>query len=119
MKASEFNTSNYLNAETARELAGHTFTIYEVTAEQIRDQRKMVIGLEGVERGIVANRTNREAIVEAYGDDTDGWIGKSVRLDITKVMFEGRRTNSILLTPVDTPAGQNDIDGEPKKKPRR
>lgn len=100
MKASEFNTSNYLNATIAKEYEGRTLTIYEVTAETIRDVRKMAIGFENVEKMLVVNKTNREILAEAFGDDTITWVGKTVRLDIVKVMFDGQRTNSIALTPV-------------------
>lgn len=99
MKASEFNTSNYLNAQTAKEYEGKTLTIYEVKAETIRDIRKMTIGFENVEKLLVVNKTNREILAESYGDETTAWIGRRVRLDIVKVMFEGKRTNSISLTP--------------------
>jgi hypothetical protein len=101
MKASEFNTSNFLNAVSATEYAGKTLKIYEVNAEIIRDVRKMTIGFEGIEKTLVVNKSNREILVEAYGDETAGWIGRSVRIDIVKVMFEGKRTNSISLSPVE------------------
>lgn len=101
MKASEFNTSNFLNAVSALEYAGKTLKIYEVNAEMIRDVRKMTIGFEGVEKVLVVNKTNREILSDAYGDETAAWIGRSVRIDIVKVMFEGKRTSSIALTPVE------------------
>jgi hypothetical protein len=108
MKASEFNTSNYLNAASALEYAGKTLKIYEVNAEMIRDVRKMVIGFENVEKLLVVNKTNREILAEAFGDETAAWIGCEVHLEIVKVMFEGKRTSSISLSPVvvkdDAPA---------------
>ena len=99
MKASDFDTSNYLNAKTAGEYNGKTLTIYEVKAETVRDQRKLTIGFEGVEKALIVNKTNRVALSEAYGDDTDDWVGKSALLLIVMVMFEGKRTPSILLEP--------------------
>ena len=101
MKASEFNTSNYLNATTAKDYEGKDLKIYEVTAETIRDVRKMTIGFENVEKMLVVNKTNREVLAEAFGDETNDWCGKLVRLDIVKVMFDGQRTNSIQLSPVN------------------
>jgi len=100
IKASEFNTSNYLNATTAKEYEGTDLTIYEIGAETIRDVKKMTIGFEKVEKLLVVNKTNREVLADAFGDETNDWVGKQVRLDIIKVMFDGQRTNSIALTPV-------------------
>jgi len=100
MKASDFNTANYLNAESAAALAGKSLKIYDVSAETIREIRKMTIGFEGIERRLVVNKTNREVMTEAYGDETTEWIGKSVRLVIVKVLFKGLRTPSISIEPI-------------------
>lgn len=100
MKASDFNTANYLNAESAATLAGQSLRIYDVSAETIREVRKLTIGFEGIERRLVVNKSNREIMTDAYGDETDGWIGKSVRLVIIKVLFKGTRTPSISIEPV-------------------
>jgi hypothetical protein len=100
MKASEFFPSNYLNAESARELNGKTLTIYEVKSEIIRDDEKMLIGFESVEKTLVVNKTNATTLIKEWGDETNGWIGKSIVLEIVKVMFKGERTDSIMITPI-------------------
>lgn len=100
MKASEFDTSNYLNAKTAGKYNGKTLTIFDARAEDIREIRKLIIGFEGVEKSLIANKTNREVLTEKFGDDIDDWIGKTVILHIVLVMFEGKRTPSINLEPV-------------------
>ena len=122
MKASEFNTSNFLNAVSAKEYEGKTLTIYEVSAEIIRDVRKMTIGFEGVEKVLVVNKTNREILSDVYGDETAAWIGRRVRIDIVKVMFEGKRTSSISLAPVDDvtlPDAAAVLDEPPVKKGKK
>ena len=82
MKSTEFTESKYLNAKTAGSLNGKTLTIFDVKAEMIGVDdnltRKMVIGFEGVEKGCIANRTNNETLTEAFGDETNEWIGKAV-----------------------------------------
>jgi len=115
MKASEFNTSDYLNSKSAVEHTGKDLKIFEVNAEIIRDQRKMVIGFEGIEKGLVVNKTNREVLAETYGDDCDAWIGQTVRLEIVKVMFEGKRTDSIQVVPMthDKHTGETVEAGKP------
>lgn len=120
MKASEFFPSNYLNAETAKELAGKTYTIYEVNKVVIRDgdQPKMILGLEGVEKSIVINKTNATELIKAHGDETNDWIGKHVHLEIMKVQFKGERRDSIILTPTTAaaaPAQEPVIDADHDK----
>lgn len=99
MLASEFETSQYLNAKSAGKYNGTTVKIFEVKAATISDKRKMVIGFEGIDKMLVVNKTNRDILTEAYGNDTDQWLDKSVVLGIVLVMFEGKRTASILVTP--------------------
>jgi hypothetical protein len=115
MKASDFETSNYLNAKSAGQYNGKTLTIYEVKSEQVRDIRKMVIGFEGVEKALIVNKTNRVILTDAFGDETNDWIGRSVLLRLSTVMFEGQKTLSIALDPV-TQAPIIDAD---KKKGRK
>jgi len=99
MLASEFETSQYLNAKSAGKYNGTTQKIFEVKAAEINAKRKMVIGFEGIEKMLVVNKTNRDILTEAYGNDTDQWLDKSVIVGIVLVMFEGKRTPSIMLTP--------------------
>jgi hypothetical protein len=99
MLASDFETSQYLNAKSAGKYNGTTAKIFEVKAATINDKRKMVIGFEGIDKMLVVNKTNRDILTEAYGNDTDQWLDKSVVIGIVLVMFEGKRTPSILLTP--------------------
>ena len=100
MKSTDFIISNYLNAENATELNHKTLSIYEVKTEIISDVTKMVIGFEGVEKVLVVNKTNNLTMTEAYGEETDNWRDKKVRLDIVGVMFKGKRTPSIQITPI-------------------
>jgi hypothetical protein len=100
MKSSDFETSNYLNAKSAGQFNGKTLTIYEVKSEQVRDIRKMVIGFEGVEKALIVNKTNRVILSDAFGDETNDWIGRSVVLHLATVMFEGQKTLSISLEPI-------------------
>lgn len=43
-------------------------------------EMKWVIYFNEVQKGMVANGTNLKAIARAYGDESDGWIGKRIRL---------------------------------------
>ncbi len=46
---------------------------------QSKDKRPVVY-FQGVEKGLVLNKTNAKRIAKLYGPDTDKWIGKSITL---------------------------------------
>jgi len=41
---------------------------------------RAVLLFEGKEKGLVLNATNNKTLCDAYGNDSDGWIGKTVAL---------------------------------------
>ena len=41
---------------------------------------RAVLLFEGKEKGLVLNATNNDTLCKAYGNDSDGWIGKSIAL---------------------------------------
>lgn len=99
MKASEFDVGNYLNSTTASLLVGRDIVVYEVRAEDVRDKKKMIMGFEGVDKALIVNKTNRMIMVEAFGDETDDWVGRTVRIEITKRMYQGKPLPGILVVP--------------------
>jgi hypothetical protein len=78
--ASDFDQSKYLKAADLPH--EKKFRIKHVTEEQIGlgpdKERKLVVWFTNDQRGLVLNRTNNRAIRGAYGDNTDGWVGKIV-----------------------------------------
>jgi hypothetical protein len=123
MKAYEFETSKFLNAKSAGEYNGKTLTIYEVKSEIVREMKKMVIGFESVEKTLIVNKTNRTALTDAFGDETNDWYGRKVILHITRVTFDGQPTASIVLEPVvqqKLPTADEILAGDVKKaKPKK
>jgi hypothetical protein len=115
MKASEFETSNYLNAKSAGQYNGETLTIYEVKSEIVRENKKLVIGFESVEKLLIVNKTNRNALADAFGDETNDWLGRKVICHLTRVMYDGNLTPSIVLEPVTRlkPGIQTTAPGQP------
>ena len=103
MKSTDFNESKYFNAKNAGHMNGRTLTIYEVKSAIIGQgedaTKKMLIGFEDVEKILVVNKTNNEILTEAYGDETDAWVGKRVILNLVSLSFKGERTLSIQLSP--------------------
>jgi hypothetical protein len=119
MKASEFDVGNYLNAQTAQDLGlvGKDLRIHTVTRETIRGMVKMVMSFTTAEKTLVVNKTNRTALVAAFGGETDDWNDHLVRLQIGQVLFQGRTVPSIVVMPVTET--QTGIDEAGKKKGKK
>ena len=51
-------------------------------AEEVGQQKdkRPIVYFQGVEKGMVLNKTNAKRIAKLYGNDTDKWIGKSITL---------------------------------------
>jgi hypothetical protein len=124
MNATEFTESKYLNAKTSGVYNGTTQTIFDVKAEMVGREnnlkRKMIIGFEGIEKGFVCNPTNNLVLVEAFGEETDNWIGKKVIFHIVRVPFEGRQVPSLQLEPVtQTTVTESATEPAPQKKVKK
>lgn len=93
--------SRYLKAG---DLQGRTIRakIANVVTEVIGNDSKMVIYFVGKEKGAVCNRTNAMTLAEAWGPDTDNWIGGDIEIFSTKVPFQGKLTDSLRVRPLPT-----------------
>ena|SRR6516164_3337528 len=61
------------------------FKIGKVEIAELREKngatkRKYVMLFEGVEKGLVINKTNARKLAEAYGKQSSRWIGQMVQL---------------------------------------
>jgi len=55
----------------------------ELEAEDGRPaQTKPALFFEGKEKGLLLNPTNTKGLCEAYGTDSDGWVGKEIGLSV-------------------------------------
>ncbi len=64
-----------------------------------RKERKLVASFEGKQKQLVLNKTNSRSLADMYGEDTDEWIGKSLKLVTARVDFQGRRVDAIRIDP--------------------
>lgn len=98
MKLSEAFPSNYLKAS---DLNGKdvVLTIKGAEIESLgspsNPDRKLVLRLNGTEKGFVLNKTNATTISGLYGDDTDNWIGKKIIVGAREVEFQGKMVMSL------------------------
>jgi len=80
--------------------------IKAVSLESVGDKNKPVLYFEGADKGLVLIKTNAVAIAEAYGSDTDGWIGKYIELYPTTVYFQGKNTPCLRVRPITSPSAK-------------
>ena len=67
---------------------------------------KAVLYFVNQEKGVVLNVTNLDEMISAYGDDSDGWVGKTVMLKTKK--YEGFNPGIVV-----TALGSENPDGVP------
>lgn len=53
---------------------------------------------EGEEKALTLNNTSKANMIKAYGGDSEGWVGKEARVNVTKQMVGKEMKQVILLT---------------------
>ncbi len=95
MKASDIYSNAFLRAA---DLEGKTltFTIKNVDTGELPDgKQQLIVEFRETESKLGLNKTNKNVLVDLYGDETDEWIGKKVSLYPTRVDFQGKRVDAI------------------------
>lgn len=102
--------SNYL---TASDLQGKepTVSITEVQVAKMNDgQPKLCVYVNNRPKGIVLNKTNAKAIAMLYGDESNRWIGKKIKLVTVWTDYQGKPVQAIRIVP---PVGGDDYNAPP------
>jgi len=55
------------------------------------------VEVNGEEKSMRLNKTNREIVTAAYGNDTGKWIGKTAKITKEKMLVAGKKQDCILL----------------------
>ena len=86
--------SKYLKAA---DLNGKTIkvVIERIEVEKMGNDTKPVLYFEGKTKGMVVNKSNAQLIAAAYSPETDGWIGKEIKVYPGKVNFQGQMVDAI------------------------
>jgi hypothetical protein len=99
MKATDFLKGNFFK-EQDFVLGSLTTTITDVAiSEFAKDggvpERKLQIKLAN-DKLLNLNSTNLKRLVKAFGDDTEGWIGRTIELYWDdEVQYQGRQTGGV------------------------
>jgi hypothetical protein len=81
-----------------------TVTIKDCIVESLGEDKRPVLYFAGKDKGVVLNKTNATNISDAYGGDTDEWVGKKVILYTAYVDFQGRSMEAIRIRPAKATA---------------
>lgn len=97
MKASEFGNSKFLKKEDFP--SPKVLTIKMASAEEVaKGDVKLCLYFLEVTKPLTLNNTKRNLLIATYGDDTDHWLGKKVRLSLDPtVMYAGQPVGGIKL----------------------
>lgn len=105
-KVSEMIVSKFLRKEDFDE--DRVLTIKGVKLEDVGNQgeQRWVVYFREADKGMVLNITSIRVLEGAYGDDSDGWIGKRVMVYVDpNVSFQGRVVGGLRLrAPKQRPA---------------
>ena len=94
MNVNDAFPSNYLKAS---DLQGKLVKvkIQGCTVEDIGDDKKPVLRFSGKAKGLALNKTNAQMIAAHYSPETNGWLGKEIKLYAGKVNFNGQMVDSL------------------------
>lgn len=101
--------SKYLSAADVGDRKIKT-TILKIRKEDLRadngkTRKKFVLLLEGVDKPMVLNATNKDALVDALGKVPASWVGASVGIYVDpNVLFAGKRVKGLRLRVLLAPA---------------
>lgn len=65
------------------------------------------VELNGEEKSMRLNKTNRDIVISAYGNDTSKWIGKNAKITKEKMLVAGKKMDCIILE-VENSNGETD-----------
>jgi hypothetical protein len=116
MRANEAFPSKYLKSTDVKErprVAVISHLVQEVVGQGQDAKEKHVVHFEDG-KPMVLNRTNWEALEEAFGD-SDDWPGHKVKIKCARTQFQGKATDGIRLEPViPKPAPKDELNDEIK-----
>lgn len=112
MNINEVFPSKYLKASDLQGKAVKVI-IDKVTVEKMGEDNKPVLYFKGKEKAMALNKTNAQMIAAHYSPETDGWVGREIKLYAGKVNFNGQMVDSLKVEVVPRVAEGPDDDLPP------
>ena len=102
MLTSEMHPAKLLKAEDVKAkqiVATISFVKMEIVGQGQDQKKKPVLYLEDC-KPMVLNKTNTEVIEEAFGNESDNWAGKKIKIYCARVDFGGKKVDGVRVQPV-------------------
>lgn len=97
-RTSEMLKSKYINKAEVRAAGAMVLTIIGVTLETMGTDQKWVLWFQEHPKGLNLNNTKIKLLEASYGEDSDGWNGRKVRLTFdATVQMQGQLVGGIRL----------------------
>jgi len=106
--SSMYSGSKYLKAADLN--GGDKFvTVDRVVEEEVglEKDRKPVVYFNGLQKGLVLNKTNADRLAHKLGDETSAWRGATVELYSELVSYQGQKMEGVRVR-VKSSGGHND-----------
>jgi len=106
VNAKDFFSGNFLKAEDCKGgeivefLDGGNMEEIVTPEGKTKSVLNFQVKINGNEKTFTPNRGNGNSFVEAWGEDSEGWIGKKFKITLTKVMVFGKKKDSIIAEPI-------------------
>ena len=107
MNVNDVFPSKYLRAS---DLQGKSIKvkIARIEREKMGEDTKPVLYFDGKQKGMALNKSNAMMIAAVYSPETDGWIGKEIKLYAGKVNFNGQMVDSLKVEVIPPSDGPDD-----------
>ena len=98
MDYKEIYRSKYMKADDLNGRSA-TYTVSGCIAEDVGDDRKLVLAFSETDKPLVLNTTNATTMAELHGPETDGWEGGKVKLVPATTQFQGKLVKCTRISP--------------------
>lgn len=131
LRASDFRRAFLATADLRRLLDDAqadalTVTVARVTQARLDGRNRLVLQWEEDVLALPLNTTNLNALSDAFGDDTDGWINQRLNLWLEATEMNGAAVEGIRIGPAPAPkpaakpqAPAEGVPPAPRSRPRR
>lgn len=87
-KSNDLKAADFVGKNLKVTIAGVTISHFPETEKQ-EAQDKLRLTFSGKEKGLVLNTSNTKLLIDAYGKDTDGWVGHEIGLSVADYRDKG------------------------------
>jgi hypothetical protein len=98
MDYKEIYRSKYMKADDLNGRSA-TYTVSGCIAEDVGDDRKLVLAFSETDKPLVLNTTNATTMAELHGPESDGWEGKKVKLVPATTQYQGKLVKCTRISP--------------------